>query len=75
MKTLIFELICFLPFVFSLSSTKQLLIHDLRKDFLEVEDEAWNFFLSNNGDSSVDPWVTIVRKVYDFDRKIEQVCK
>lgn len=55
-------------------SFDQLLVHDLRREFLELEDELWKFILKQHKDNTIDPGVTVIRKFYDFDQKVQKVC-
>lgn len=74
MKKIFFVLTFFLPVALALSS-EQLLIHVLRKEFLEVEDELWGFLSSQQHTrNDVDPWINVVREFYNYDQKIKQVC-
>lgn len=72
MKKIICGLTFFLIVAHALTS-EQLLIHVLRQDFLKLEDELWKIILSQNSETKVDPWITVVRKFYDFDQKVKQV--
>lgn len=73
MKTLLFAIVAGL-FVNQAFSIDQLLVHDLRKEFLELEDELWKFILKQHSDNTIDPGVTVIRKFYDFDQKVQKVC-
>lgn len=55
-------------------SVDQVLIHELKKEFLQIEDELWKFILSHSTDNNIDPGITVIRKLYDFDQKVKQVC-
>lgn len=73
MKTLLFAVVICV-FVNQAFSADQLLVHDLRKQFLELEDELWKFILAHQSDSTIDPGVNVIRKFYDFDQKVLKVC-
>lgn len=55
------------------SSEDKLLVIELREDFFKLEDELWKFVLEQKADERVDPEITVIRKLYDFDQKVKQV--
>ncbi|CAG9863090.1 unnamed protein product [Phyllotreta striolata] len=56
---------------FSQCQKEKLLVDKIRNNFLNAENDLWNFALHSSKENAIDPGLELVRKFKDFDEQVQ----
>nr|CAI5864836.1 unnamed protein product [Callosobruchus analis] len=73
LPTACFLVLCGIAPTASQDVAPPLLIDKLTLEFLKLEDELWNGVLNSHGINEIDSASNIVRRFYEFDKKLQQI--